>query len=109
MSHPSLGEFEELVLLAVCGLSEQAYAVSIQQRIEQRADRTVTMGAVYAALDRLEKKRFIASYLGEVTRERGGRRKRFYDITGAGRAAVTVMRQARERMWDGLDFYPSPE
>lgn len=108
MSHPSLGEFEELVLLAVCGLTEDAYAVSIQQRIEQRADRAVTMGAVYASLDRLEKKGFVTSYLGEVTQERGGRRKRFYDITGAGRVAVTTMRHARERMWEGLDFYPSP-
>ena len=108
MSHPSLGEFEELVLLAVAGLGDDAYAVSIQQRIEQRADRTATMGAVYSALDRLEDKGYLASWLGEVTPQRGGRRKRFYRITNAGVDAVTAVRRARERLWDGLDWSPTP-
>ena len=107
MKHLHLGEFEELVLLAVCGLGEAAYAVSIQQRIETRAGRAATMGAIYAALDRLEQKGFLASCLGAVTRQRGGKRKRFYEITGAGLAAVSAMRRTRERMWEGLEWHPS--
>ena len=107
MQNLHLGEFEELVLLAVCGLGEAAYAVPIQQRIEARAGRTATMGAVYAALDRLEQKGFLLSHLGAVTRQRGGKRKRFYEITVAGLAAVSAMRRARERMWEGLEWQPS--
>ena len=97
MKQRHLGEFEELVLLAVGGLGEEAYAVPIQQRIEERAGRAATMGAVYAALDRLEHKGFLASRLGEVTRQRGGKRKRFFEVTGVGLAAASAMRHARER------------
>jgi len=102
-----LGEFEELVLLAAAGLGEQAYAVPIQQRIEERTGRAATMGAVYAALDRLELKGFLVSRLGEVTRQRGGKRKRFYEVTGTGLAAVSAMHHARERMWEGVEWQPS--
>ena len=96
MSYPSLGDFEEMVLLAAAGLGSDAYAVSIQQRIEQQGRRAATMGAVYTALDRLEQKGFLESWLGESTAQRGGRRKRFYRITNAGIAAVTTARQARD-------------
>lgn len=101
-----MGEFEELVLLAVYALDKSAYAVSVQQRIEQVAQRKASMGAVYAALDRLEQKGFAESWLGKPTPQRGGRPKRFYRITGAGQAALQEMRLARERMWDGLDLNP---
>jgi PadR family transcriptional regulator PadR len=107
MNDLHLGEFEELVLLAVGGLGDEAYAVAVQQRIEQRTGRAATMGAVYTALDRLEEKGALASWLGEVTHERGGRRKRFYRITGTGTAALVAMRQARERLWEGLELKPS--
>ena len=65
------------------------------------------MGAVYATLERLEQKGFLLSRLGAVTRQRGGKRKRFYEITGAGLAAVSAMRHARERMWKGIEWHPS--
>ncbi len=107
MKQRHLGEFEELVLLAAGGLGEQAYAVPIQQRIEERTGRAATMGAVYAALDRLEHKGFLVSRLGEVTRQRGGKRKRFYEVTGTGLAAVSAMHHARERMWEGIEWQPS--
>ena len=108
MDYPSLGEFEELVLLSVAGLGQEAYAVAVQQRIEQQAGRPATMGAVYTALDRLEQKGYLDSWLGERTSRRGGRRKRFYRLTGAGKAAVTQTRLARERLWAGLDWKPTP-
>ena len=106
MSDFRLGEFEELVLLAVAGLGEEAYAVSVQQRIERRADRAASMGAVYSTLDRLEAKGCLASRLGQVTPEPGGRRKRFYRLTATGAGALQTARDARARMWDGIDLRP---
>jgi len=106
MKNIHLGEFEELILLGVAFLGADAYAVNIQQCVEENARRTASMGAVYTALDRLEEKGFLRSHLGEVTRQRGGRRKRFFDITGSGRAAVVNARQARDRMWAGLTTRP---
>lgn len=101
-----LGEFEELVLLAVAGLPDEAYAVPIQQRIEHRADRPTTMGAVYTALDRLEQKGYLASWLGHATPEPGGRRKRFYRLTADGAAALQAAREARARLWEDVDLTP---
>ena len=101
-----LGEFEELVLLAIPRL-EGAYAVSIQRCIEKRTGRVATMGAVYTALDRLEEKGYTKSRLGESTPRQGGRRKRYYKITDGGIVALNKARLARERMWQGLELKPS--
>ncbi len=94
-----MGEFEELVLLAVAGLGREAYAVRVQQHLEAQAGRTSAMGAVYTALDRLEKKGYVHSHLGEVTRRRGGKRKRIYQITGSGAEALRTLRTMRETLW----------
>lgn len=102
-----LGEFEELLLLAIISLLDNAYAVSIQQCLAGKGKRPTTMGAIYTGLDRLEQKGFVRSELGNVTHARGGRRKRFYEVTGAGRAALVEMRQTRERMWEGIVINPS--
>lgn len=101
-----LGEFEELVLLAICGL-ESAYAVAIQQCIEHKGQRATTIGNVYRTLSRLEEKGYIRSWMGEVTRTRGGKRKRLYEITGQGQEAIVAMRQTRERMWEGVSLKPA--
>lgn len=101
-----VGEFEELVLLAICGLDE-AYAVPIHQRIVHKAGRPATLGGVYRALSRLEKKGFVRSRMGEVTRVPGGKRKRLYEVTGSGLTAVRAMRTARDRLWEGLDIKPA--
>ena len=99
-----LGEFEELVLLAICGLPSEAYAVAILERLEEKAGRAATIGSVYRALTRLEQKGFVSSHMGAVTRRRGGKAKRLYEVTGAGRAAVLAARSARERLWEDLDL-----
>ena len=99
----TLGSLEELVLLAVCGLTDTAYAVTVQQHITTAAERDVTMGAIYTTLDRLEKKGFLRSQLGHITRERGGRRKRFYEITGPGTRALARARHAREQLMRHVD------
>jgi PadR family transcriptional regulator PadR len=94
-----LGAFEELVLLAVAGVGDDAYGITVQERVERDTGRTVSLGAVYAALDRLEEKTFVKSWLGDTGPYRGGRRKRHFAITAAGHAAVEEMRRIRERMW----------
>ena len=107
MGNTTLGAFEELVLLAVCGLPEEAYALTIQQRLEDKTGRRVTLGGIYRALNRLEKKGYVRSWMGAVTHIRGGKRKRFYEVTGAGTAVVVAARTARERLWEELTLKPA--
>ena len=102
-----LGEFEELVLLAICGLPGEAYAVAIQQRLAEKARRTTTIGSVYRALMRLEQKGFLRSEMGVATKRRGGKAKRMYEVTGTGRAALLEMQSMRDRLREGLDLKPA--
>lgn len=101
--NPVLGSFEELVLLAACGLGNEAYAVSIQRRIEEGAGRDASMGAIYTALDRLEQKGYLRSRLGSVTPTKGGRRKRFYEVTGTGTAALSAAHSIRNALASYID------
>ncbi|MEQ9306088.1 MAG: helix-turn-helix transcriptional regulator, partial [Marinoscillum sp.] len=87
-----LGEFQEIVLLTIIVLSENAYGVSIQDEIEMRTNRSISRGALHTALTRLEEKGFIKSEYGGATAERGGRRKRFYSVTTPGRSALEEAR-----------------
>ena len=98
-----LGGFEELVLLATAGLRGEGYGVTIQERLETRMGETISVGAVYAALDRLERKGFVRSRVGGATSERGGRRKRFFEATAAGLRALRDMRAIRARFWQALE------
>ncbi len=98
-----LGEFEQIVLLAVLRLGKEAYGVTIWEEIEKRTRRSVMIGAVYATLDRLEAKRYISSKVGDPTPQRGGRAKRFFKITTQGSAALTRSREILTSMWSGLD------
>lgn len=99
-----LGAFEELVLLAVASLGDdEAYGVPVQERVERDAERPVSLGAIYAALDRLDRKGYLASWVGPSAEYRGGRRKRHFAITAEGRAALKEMRRIREKMWRSLD------
>ena len=99
-----LGEFEHIIVLALLRLADQAYGVTVRQEIELRTKREVSIGAVYATLDRLEAKGYVKSYLGDPTPERGGRSKRFFRVTAKGMAAVNRTHGALERMKEGLDF-----
>ena len=103
MKGERLGEFEEVVLLAVCNLHPDAYGVSIQETLQTQAQRSASIGAIYAALDRLQRKDFLDSHVGGATHERGGRRKRFYQVTNVGLAALAQSREVRERLWRGLE------
>jgi PadR family transcriptional regulator PadR len=102
-----LGEFEQIVVLALLRLGDQAYGVTVRQEIEFRTKRDVSIGAVYATLDRLERKGYVKSDLGEPTPERGGRSKRFFRVTTKGLAAVKRTQRALQRMTEGLDLIRS--
>ena len=102
-----LGEFEHIVVLALLRLEDRAYGVTVRQEIESRIKREVSIGAVYATLDRLEAKGYVKSYLGKPTPERGGRSKRFFEVTTQGVAAVNRTQQALHRMSAGLDLIQS--
>jgi PadR family transcriptional regulator, regulatory protein PadR len=99
---PSLGDFEQLVLLALIRLGDTAYGVSIHNEIRRRARREVGVAAVYKTLERLETKGLAASTVGEPTSERGGRRKKFYKIQPAGRRALKAAISSLWRMTYGL-------
>lgn len=98
-----LGEFEQIVLLAILRLGDGAYGVPIRQEIEQRAARPVTIGALYATLDRLEAKGYVTSWFSEPTRERGGRARRYFRLQPAGEEALARSKSMFDRMWQGLD------
>jgi PadR family transcriptional regulator, regulatory protein PadR len=97
-----LGEFEHIVILALLRLSGRAYGVTVRREIGTRIGREVSIGAIYATLDRLEDKGYVTSFLGEPTPERGGRSKRFFRVTAKGLAAVHRTHTAFLKMADGL-------
>jgi PadR family transcriptional regulator, regulatory protein PadR len=99
-----LGEFEHIVLLGLLRLGDRAYGVTVRQEIEARTAREVSIGAIYATLDRLQAKGYVKSRLGEPTSERGGRSKRFFQVTAKGLTAVNRTHRTLERLTDGLDL-----
>jgi PadR family transcriptional regulator, regulatory protein PadR len=98
-----LGEFEHIIVLALLRLEDRAYGVTVRQEIEFRIQREVSIGAVYATLDRLETKGYVKSHHGDPTPERGGRSKRFFRVTPRGVAAVNRAQRAIHSMAEGLD------
>lgn len=99
MKGTNLGEFEELVLLTVAALVNDAYSVCICDELEKHTGRSVKLGVVHAVLNRLEKKGLVKSRLGEATSVRGGKRKRYYTVTNGGRAALLRAKEVRDNLW----------
>ena len=97
-----LGEFEQLVLLALIRLGDEAYGMAVRRELEARAERDVSIGAVYATLDRLEGKGLVRSKTGDPSAERGGRARKCFIITAAGTRALERSQQALRQMLDGL-------
>ena len=102
MRRSDLGEFEEVVLLAVAALSPRAYSVVIAEELERETGNSVSTGAVHAALQRLEQKGYVTSCLGEATPERGGRRKRLFTVSVLGGRILQDVRAVRERFWERI-------
>ncbi|MEM9339247.1 MAG: helix-turn-helix transcriptional regulator [Bacteroidota bacterium] len=99
MGKSNLGEFEELVLLTVMILQKEAYILKIKDELLAQAKRKSAMGALHVTLSRLEEKGFLTSDMAGATKERGGRRKRIYELTAAGKSILSEIHETRNSMW----------
>lgn len=102
MGKHHLGEFEEIVMLTVAILQDEAYGFSIIEEIENRLNRSVSIGSLQTVLKRLEKKGYLKSALGEATAVRGGKRKRFYHLTSAGKSTLEETKEQRMGLWNAV-------
>ena len=102
MNNYKLGEFEEIVLLTVCLLYNEAYGVAIKDEIESRSKRKVSVGALQSALRRMEKKGYLTSRQGETNKLRGGKPKRYFSITAYGEKALQHSRDLRNELWNAI-------
>lgn len=102
MKQYPLGEFEEVVLLTVGVLFDEAYGVAIKRELETRLDRTISVGALQSALRRMEKKGYLTSRFGETSNARGGKRKRYFNMTAYGKKALAHTKEIRESLWNDL-------
>jgi PadR family transcriptional regulator, regulatory protein PadR len=93
-----IGEFEELVLLAILNQGDKAYGVTIREALEDATSRSISIGSLYTTLSRLEEKGLVESWAGEPTAMRGGRSKRHYRINGAARMLLREVQHARQRL-----------
>lgn len=98
-----LGELEQLVLLAILQLDNAAYAVPVLGLLESRAGLRLARGSVYVTLDRMEEKGYLKSWFAEPTPERGGKSKRYFQVTGLGAEALRRSRAATNRLWEGVE------
>ncbi|GMV22451.1 MAG: hypothetical protein AMXMBFR57_24000 [Acidimicrobiia bacterium] len=103
MKGDNLGEFEELALLAVRGIKDDVYAVPVQKFLEKATGRSVTMGAVYAALTRLESKGYVRSFMSEPQQVRGGKGRRLFEITPEGKRTLVNLKRVRDRIWTAIE------
>jgi DNA-binding PadR family transcriptional regulator len=104
-----LGEFEQVVLLAVVRMAGKGYGLAIRREIEENTGRGVSIGAIYATLERLEGKGFVVSRAGKATAQRGGRARRHFSISPDGRNALVRSRDMLDSMWDGIDLESDAE
>lgn len=98
-----LGSYEEVILLTLLRLGEDAYGVTVRRTVEEVTGRPASIGAIYTTLDRLEEKGYVSSRQGEATPERGGRAKRYFKLEGAGLAALREAELVRFRLTQGLN------
>jgi DNA-binding PadR family transcriptional regulator len=102
MKKTKLGEFEELVLMAVIVLQTEAYGVNIKQELENRLNENLSVGSVQSSLKRLEEKGFLNSEFGEATQKRGGKRKRIYSATPYAQEVLQEMKDIRMKLWKAM-------
>jgi PadR family transcriptional regulator PadR len=102
MKKYQLGEFEEVVILTIGILYNEAYGVAIKKEIEKRLSRNVSMGAMHTALVRLEDKGYVKSLGGDSTEERMGRPRRYYQITALGKKAMAYSKDTRNELWNAI-------
>ena len=105
MKRQSIGELEELVLLTVGLLEEEAYGVAVQRELKDRCSRSVTISTVHAVLTRLEDKGFLKSSYDGATPERGGRRKHIFQLTNYGKSMISEIRELRNNLYNAIPKY----
>ncbi|HEX9198956.1 MAG TPA: helix-turn-helix transcriptional regulator [Acidobacteriaceae bacterium] len=106
MPRESLGELEQLALLATIRLGSEAYGTTIREEIEEQTGRSIAIGSLYKALDRLGEKGFVESEIGDSTPERGGRAKRFFSVTISGKSALSQSLETIQKMSAGMGLTP---
>ncbi len=97
-----IGELEQMLLLCILQLKEDAYGSQIRSFLADKAQRDLSIGALYTTLERLESKGLLSSRLGEATAERGGRAKKYFSVTGEGLQALLRSKATLEQLWQGL-------
>jgi DNA-binding PadR family transcriptional regulator len=102
MKGTNLGEFEELVLLTIASLVNEGYSVTVCDELEKITGRKIKLGVVHSVLNRLEEKGLVKSTMGEATKVRGGRRKRYYSVTNAGKASLIKAKELRDLLWQNI-------
>jgi DNA-binding PadR family transcriptional regulator len=102
MKKTKLGEFEELVLLTVAALQQEAYGVEIKRELEERLNEKLSVGSIQSALKRMEEKGFLTSAFGEATQKRGGKRKRIYSATPYAHRILAEMKEIRAGLWSAI-------
>lgn len=102
MGKHHLGEFEEIVMLTVAILHGEAYGVAIIEEMENRLNRSVSIGSLQVVLKRLEDKGYLKSKLGEATAVRGGKRKRFFTVTNIGKDILKATKEQRMQLWNAV-------
>jgi len=107
MKKTKLGEFEELVLLAVIVLGTDAYGVQIKKELEKRMEEKLSVGSIQSALKRMEEKGFLQSEFGEATGKRGGKRKRIYEATPHAHQTLKEIKEIREGFWANISLAAS--
>jgi DNA-binding PadR family transcriptional regulator len=100
----TISEFEQLVLLAVARLDQEAYGMAVSQEIEARTGKSVSLAAVYATLGRMETEGLVSAWTSAPTAQRGGRAKKHFVLQSEGAKALVETRRAIDRMWDGLEL-----
>ncbi|MCR9248892.1 MAG: PadR family transcriptional regulator [bacterium] len=105
MGKNQLGEFEEVVLLTVAILQDEAYGIAIIDEMGKRLNRKVSIGSLQTVLRRLEKKGFLDSELGEATKVRGGKRKRFFTLTNLGKRTLEETKKQRLALWSAIPSF----
>jgi len=102
MKGTHLGELEEMILLVVAALYDQAYGVAVQGAVKQRCNRSITISTVHNVLHRLTEKGFLVSQYAEATKERGGRRKLLFRVTKEGHEALLTLKEIRYSLWNDI-------
>lgn len=105
MKGTHIGEFEELVLLTVAALTDHAYSVAVCDELTHHTGRAVKLGVVHSVLSRLEEKGLLKSALGEATQTRGGKPKRFYQLTTSGKSALVRAKSTRDQLWNRIPSF----